>query len=447
MDRESAWQVAYKWLCNQRKNAHSGSEAWHQRFHCAADGEAFSKRVEKGEYRLKSMRMVKRAGDDPIAMWGADDALVLKLVPSKRRWPLRRTIHSLNEQMKECGFALYPDKTQIGRLEKGFDWMGLLFDEADVRRSPRSLQMLMDKTLRLYEQNSPVKNIMKKKSATAKAWKLASALCTFSIVSVSNAATYTLDFGTISYEAQGSQPTHTLPSPVPVAVIPGGEFFTLLAPNDSVTGRDYVCLGPALVGIITSGVDRLSPSVPIRPTVQSYGALPISYTRPGSICGDARLGPFSTSIPISRSGTATGPAVDTDTLNITGTLVGFICPAIIRTLDFGSVYAGQIAGSQTVTVSSNEAMACPTVSYNESLAPILTATSLRSTSEYFLPDDPAMPAVGVSLSVGGTEVKPGVAVPGLISRGPLSITGVLRGLGPVLEGAFSITIQTTYSYP
>lgn len=287
MNRESVWQEAYKWLCQQRKNAPADSDVWHLRFHWERDGDALRQRVEQGEYRLKPMRVVKRLSDDPIAMWDADDALVLKwvalqiqdvmpvhpkchhvkgagvqysrrevktaldsgeykfvcrtdirgyyqhmqknqlnalvqkwvkepilrdlveqfiaytveyggefhtpvsgisrgcalspllgasllfhvdemfaektdlfyarymddfLVLSKKRWPLRRAIRMLNEQMNAGSFTLHPDKTQTGRVKKGFDWLGLWFGEEGIRRSPRSLQTRANKIFRLYEQ-------------------------------------------------------------------------------------------------------------------------------------------------------------------------------------------------------------------------------------------------------------------------------------------------------
>ncbi|ELD8091265.1 hypothetical protein WM620_005040 [Salmonella enterica] len=40
----------------------------------------------------------------------------------------------LNRHFAQAGFEQHPDKTFIGRVEKGFDWMGFWFTEKGVRR-------------------------------------------------------------------------------------------------------------------------------------------------------------------------------------------------------------------------------------------------------------------------------------------------------------------------
>lgn len=47
MNRESAWQEAYKWLCQQRKNAPADSDVRHLRFHWAEDGKCVEKEGAK----------------------------------------------------------------------------------------------------------------------------------------------------------------------------------------------------------------------------------------------------------------------------------------------------------------------------------------------------------------------------------------------------------------
>ncbi|MCW0309558.1 reverse transcriptase domain-containing protein [Pantoea ananatis] len=49
-----------------------------------------------------------------------DDFLLL----THTRWPLRRGIARLAEFFDLGGFERHPDKTQTGRVEKGFDWPG-----------------------------------------------------------------------------------------------------------------------------------------------------------------------------------------------------------------------------------------------------------------------------------------------------------------------------------
>ena len=43
------------------------------------------------------------------------------------RWQLRRGIARLSSDFETGGFERHPDKTQTGRLEQGFDWLGIGF--------------------------------------------------------------------------------------------------------------------------------------------------------------------------------------------------------------------------------------------------------------------------------------------------------------------------------
>ncbi|ECW3128612.1 hypothetical protein F3Y86_25390, partial [Salmonella enterica] len=78
-----------------------------------------------------------------------DDFLIL----SPTRWHLRRAVRMLNRHFAQAGFEQHPDKTFIGRVEKGFDWMGFWFTEKGCDGvAPRALQHFKDRLRRLYEQ-------------------------------------------------------------------------------------------------------------------------------------------------------------------------------------------------------------------------------------------------------------------------------------------------------
>jgi RNA-directed DNA polymerase len=49
-----------------------------------------------------------------------DDILIL--APAK--WPLRKAIRVLNKTFNESGLEQHPDKTLVGRNERGFDFLG-----------------------------------------------------------------------------------------------------------------------------------------------------------------------------------------------------------------------------------------------------------------------------------------------------------------------------------
>ncbi|HHQ8364273.1 TPA: reverse transcriptase domain-containing protein [Salmonella enterica subsp. diarizonae] len=78
-----------------------------------------------------------------------DDFMVL----TKTRWHLRRSIRRLNDYLDTGGFSVHPDKTYIGRLRHGFDWLGVSFDETgSTGLSERAIKQHRERCLRLYEQ-------------------------------------------------------------------------------------------------------------------------------------------------------------------------------------------------------------------------------------------------------------------------------------------------------
>ncbi|EMH4109428.1 transposase [Serratia marcescens] len=76
------WQAAYQWLCRTRSHAPTGAGVWHLRFHWGEQGARLQRQVERGDYRLSPMRLVGRKGrgEERLAQWSAQDALVLKWV-------------------------------------------------------------------------------------------------------------------------------------------------------------------------------------------------------------------------------------------------------------------------------------------------------------------------------------------------------------------------------
>ncbi|MBT2372346.1 hypothetical protein [Pseudomonas fluorescens] len=75
-----AWRQAYTWLCRQLRHAPANSDVWRIRFHWSRDGAALLATVLAGNCRLLAIRIVRNNQDAFIALWGAQDALVLKWV-------------------------------------------------------------------------------------------------------------------------------------------------------------------------------------------------------------------------------------------------------------------------------------------------------------------------------------------------------------------------------
>ncbi|ENC7118052.1 transposase, partial [Salmonella enterica] len=79
-----------------------------------------------------------------------DDFLLL----TRTRWQLRRCIAQLNDSLDVSGFEQHPDKTFIGRISRGFDWLGAWFEPGAAGLAPRSVRLHRERCLRLYEQTS-----------------------------------------------------------------------------------------------------------------------------------------------------------------------------------------------------------------------------------------------------------------------------------------------------
>jgi RNA-directed DNA polymerase len=52
-----------------------------------------------------------------------DDCIIL----SKTRWHLRKAIKTLNETIASLNLALHPEKKFVGKINRGFDFLGYIF--------------------------------------------------------------------------------------------------------------------------------------------------------------------------------------------------------------------------------------------------------------------------------------------------------------------------------
>jgi RNA-directed DNA polymerase len=77
-----------------------------------------------------------------------DDILVL----APTRWKLRRAVTAVNEILGSLRLQKHPDKTFIGRIERGFDFVGYHFSRAGLRLAEATIQKFVERAARLYEQ-------------------------------------------------------------------------------------------------------------------------------------------------------------------------------------------------------------------------------------------------------------------------------------------------------
>lgn len=113
-----------------------------------------------------------------------DDFIIL----TKTRWHLKKAIKQLNLFFAHFGFKQHPDKTVIGKISRGFDWMGFWFTHTGCQSvAPRAIANHVMKLHRLYEQirNLPAKlrvNRMMRYSIRWNSWKNNTLLATISLL-------------------------------------------------------------------------------------------------------------------------------------------------------------------------------------------------------------------------------------------------------------------------
>jgi RNA-directed DNA polymerase len=77
-----------------------------------------------------------------------DDLLVL----APTRWKLRRAVKLVNRVLGALRLEKHPDKTFIGRIERGFDFLGYHFGPAGLSVATATIERFVARAVRLYEQ-------------------------------------------------------------------------------------------------------------------------------------------------------------------------------------------------------------------------------------------------------------------------------------------------------
>ena len=76
-----------------------------------------------------------------------DDIVIL----SKTRWKLRKAIKVVNQTFDELKLEKHPEKTVIGRIEKGFDFLGYHISPEGVSVARKTVENFIERSARLYE--------------------------------------------------------------------------------------------------------------------------------------------------------------------------------------------------------------------------------------------------------------------------------------------------------
>ncbi len=96
------------------------------------------------------------AGKDVYYIRYMDDILIL----SKTRWQNRKVVRQLNQRLNELNVEKHADKTFIGKIGKGFDFLGYHFSREPLKVARITWQKHALHIIQLYEQ-------LRKKKATS----------------------------------------------------------------------------------------------------------------------------------------------------------------------------------------------------------------------------------------------------------------------------------------
>src|SRR6516165_6734015 len=77
-----------------------------------------------------------------------DDWVIL----APTRWKLREAIRQVNQTLAELHVEQHPDKTFIGRISRGFDFLGYAFTPAGLDAAPPTIERCAQRVSQLYEQ-------------------------------------------------------------------------------------------------------------------------------------------------------------------------------------------------------------------------------------------------------------------------------------------------------
>ena len=84
-----------------------------------------------------------------------DDWVVI--APS--RWKLREAVRIVNKTLNMLCVEKHPDKTFIGKVERGFDFLGYFLKPGILKVSVSTLKRFAERVTKLYEQGAEIDRI------------------------------------------------------------------------------------------------------------------------------------------------------------------------------------------------------------------------------------------------------------------------------------------------
>ena len=73
--------------------------------------------------------------------------------------PSKKAVQIVNQTLNELKVEKHPDKTFIGRIAKGFDFLGYSFEPKGLSIAPETLANFLERVAQLFEQGADGKRI------------------------------------------------------------------------------------------------------------------------------------------------------------------------------------------------------------------------------------------------------------------------------------------------
>ena len=99
--------------------------------------------------------------DDAVAETGLSYARFMDdwVIVAPSRWKLRKAVRIVNQTLTRLKVEKHPDKTFIGRVEKGFDFLGYHLKPESLAPSCQTIKKHAEQICRLYEQGAGIDRI------------------------------------------------------------------------------------------------------------------------------------------------------------------------------------------------------------------------------------------------------------------------------------------------
>src|SRR5437867_579605 len=102
--------------------------------------------------RRRAVQVARLVGGTPIAPGRAPSLLEGRCTAAAQQGQVRRAIAVLNRTFALLGLEKHPAKTFIGRVERGFDFLGYRVSPSGLTVAEETLRRFVARVTRLYEQ-------------------------------------------------------------------------------------------------------------------------------------------------------------------------------------------------------------------------------------------------------------------------------------------------------